>query len=839
MKTTFRKEFNSFEDDFNIEETTVNEDLGIDPVVIKNNVLGQISTGKKRKNRKGFTVFLIAAAVSATVLGTTAIAATISKNRKADFTEKFDGEVSILEVKEAVDFSFEPADQNLQAEFLGIVSDGDKAVASVILTKKDGSAFVDEGMNILKPEGIILDDIQPLKYFYGLEDKNYLSALRNMENKPDYQYVFYSTDRRDNIVEENTDNVEYILSDDRTELKMYIELCANYGTVSGGRGEISSEYFNACKYTNTIAEYPIMNEDNYFRAKTLSESKDLDFYKDCKWVFNDGVYTLYQIEPVRYDLVYDMSFKMDFEVNNTIKSVFTERQAPDFLRNNSVMNMKMTSFKLSLNSAASYTEDEVRTKIDEYCKMNDYTEEMMKNIKIDIPNNNIEPLFAVSSTIYNYVDDKFRNIDFSKSKIIMKDGKEFYLIDTNNGMGYSQDDSGRLNVTDDLEFAFSERPYYNGMGYGLIENDVRKAVVDPQKVSSIVINGNTIYKAPDERTNTTRNAELDTPCKTDVKNRQINPFDEKYFRDFIFGTKSGLVDNGILQDYDIYEVFDFENEEGVDAVTYAILTLKGTKNQLLNIVNNVVRDEENGLIPYGVSITDKPDSFDEYTMELSLKNYYLKKGSELDENAALQKLAGWFKGSELYNDVEKHFMGGITNNVEIVYTQPDHINLGFELNSYERNNGIFKMLSHDDAPSIVKEKHRVSMNITPSKVLLSSEDTASEKLKENDINFLSMEEPEHYDYSNSKVTMKDGTEYYLIFGFEHEQVNYGFGRADRAEENAKSDPTVKTAVVFAYSQKPLDSYNMTSQEIYDNAVKVVPSDISSITLNGSTIYEAE
>ena len=42
MKTTFRNEINHMEEDFNIDEITVREDLGIDPNTIKNKVMQQI-----------------------------------------------------------------------------------------------------------------------------------------------------------------------------------------------------------------------------------------------------------------------------------------------------------------------------------------------------------------------------------------------------------------------------------------------------------------------------------------------------------------------------------------------------------------------------------------------------------------------------------------------------------------------------------------------------------------------------------------------------------------------------------------------------------------------------
>ena len=124
-----------------------------------------------------------------------------------------------------------------------------------------------------------------------------------------------------------------------------------------------------------------------------------------------------------------MSFKMDFEVENSIQNVFTDTQAPDFLRKDSVMSMKMTPFSLTLNSSAAYTEEAVRAKVDEYCTISNYDDEMKKNVVIDFDNQTLEPMFGVSSVIYKYNEDnyKFSNIDYSNSRIVMKDGTAYYF----------------------------------------------------------------------------------------------------------------------------------------------------------------------------------------------------------------------------------------------------------------------------------------------------------------------------------------------------------------------------------------------------------------------------
>ena len=133
MKTKFKDEFDKFDIDFDIDEITVVKDLGIDPETIKCKAMQQIRASKTKRNRKRLSIWLVAAAVSAAVVGTTVIATTGLLH--PDFTPIYTGDVSVLEVVGTNEFNFSSDNNSLNAEFLGMVFTEKNLVASVALIK--------------------------------------------------------------------------------------------------------------------------------------------------------------------------------------------------------------------------------------------------------------------------------------------------------------------------------------------------------------------------------------------------------------------------------------------------------------------------------------------------------------------------------------------------------------------------------------------------------------------------------------------------------------------------------------------------------------------------------
>ncbi len=112
----------------------------VDAKKVKKAVMKRIDGGsKKKKSTKKWVAVLTAAAVSIAVLGTAAAGASGSFN--AAFGERFAGEQS-YGLYSGGDVTIS-TDQNVQAALLGISGDDHTVVGMVMITKSDGSDFVD------------------------------------------------------------------------------------------------------------------------------------------------------------------------------------------------------------------------------------------------------------------------------------------------------------------------------------------------------------------------------------------------------------------------------------------------------------------------------------------------------------------------------------------------------------------------------------------------------------------------------------------------------------------------------------------------------------------------
>ena len=130
MKTTFRNVFNET-DDLPIDETMLGDTPEIDVSKITSMTMSKISEPEKKPKRikNKLPLILIAAAVSAALIGTTVIAAT--GLLKPILSEKYGGDTSTLAVYNNNSFKFSCEDKNINAEFLGFTGEEDFTVAAV------------------------------------------------------------------------------------------------------------------------------------------------------------------------------------------------------------------------------------------------------------------------------------------------------------------------------------------------------------------------------------------------------------------------------------------------------------------------------------------------------------------------------------------------------------------------------------------------------------------------------------------------------------------------------------------------------------------------------------
>ena len=241
--SSLKNEFDQFDQDFEIDETTICADLGIDPQKIADNVLQTIAEPTVKKNKRRFiTVFVAAAALSITAVCSTVIAT--SGVLRPDFTDVYQGDISALEIRGTETFEFAPLDQNLQAEFIGIVNTEDRIVASVNISKKDGTPFTSsDGMQ--NPSGFLLEKLLPEvknNENHSQRPTDYSVRLKEQQYGFDYPYVFYVEDENGNICEQSADAVEYVLSDNGKTLRMFITAKTVDKDLTGGYVYITSRY---------------------------------------------------------------------------------------------------------------------------------------------------------------------------------------------------------------------------------------------------------------------------------------------------------------------------------------------------------------------------------------------------------------------------------------------------------------------------------------------------------------------------------------------------------------------------------------------------------------------
>ena len=123
----------------NIDEATIYENTGVDKKNVREIVMKKVheSAAPKKNKRKTITISLIAAAAAVAVLGTTAAA---TGSFHAVFGEWFAGE---MQGGMYAGGHVQSSSNDLNVDFKGVVGDKHDAYGMMTITKKDGSAFVE------------------------------------------------------------------------------------------------------------------------------------------------------------------------------------------------------------------------------------------------------------------------------------------------------------------------------------------------------------------------------------------------------------------------------------------------------------------------------------------------------------------------------------------------------------------------------------------------------------------------------------------------------------------------------------------------------------------------
>lgn len=500
--TDLRDIFDDFEEDFALDEQTIVEDLGIAPRVIEQRVLNDIHSQRSRHKKHHYlTTFLIAAAISAALVGTTVIAGQLFK---PDFNGKFDGDVSALVVHEPQNFFFEPLNNNLEAYFGGIVGDEDTAVASVLLTKKDNTPFLTDEDGILQPVGTLMEDLTETEIWKEPSDYNFLASLRDLKEPTglDYEYVFYTKNSEHVVMSESCTAVDVRLNEDRTEMTMYINVNVTNDETQGGAASLSFDHFFAYETVGLLAAYQDAGEQSQQQAESLCDRKGIDLHKNCRWVYEDGQYCLYYIERIRYDLPFDMSFTMNYRTENPLKTMFSAAAAPTLLRENNNAMMMLTPFQLTLSAQQLLNAEQITSRIKDYCLTHHCSEEVTQDLLFRATQDSFPETYTLSAIQQEWQGTACHVIDSARSFITMKDGRVYYLVLADCTTNCFPKGNEHLDVEDSLTFFYSDVPIEKPQQSDMLEEIQKTSVLSLREVSKVCINGHLLYQHPAEDTST-------------------------------------------------------------------------------------------------------------------------------------------------------------------------------------------------------------------------------------------------------------------------------------------------------------------------------------------------
>lgn len=326
MKTTFRREFDKFDEFENINASILDE-MEIDIDSIKNRVYAQTrKKPRKIKLSRRITIGLIAAAVGVGIIGTTAFASLGGIG--AVFGSIFTGNMNAAGLYDGGEVEFTTTDKNLNVEFLGVTGDDNDVYAMMRAVRKDGSEFVDEGHtdSIYSPSGDNFDKFGCI--VKGTTKDGSSLGVSGMGGGWDDRYY---------------------LSDDRKTLDIYVKVNVSGLEANGGRLTVISRRFHAQKMATKLAEYPTLDEKTYLSAEKLCRDKNIE-EKNCSFVQRDGHYDYGIMDTKEYELPFELSFDMNYQNGNEIKLDITKENAPHLINDPDVVNgdYKATAFGISL-----------------------------------------------------------------------------------------------------------------------------------------------------------------------------------------------------------------------------------------------------------------------------------------------------------------------------------------------------------------------------------------------------------------------------------------------------------------------------------------------------------
>ena len=410
--------FNGIDDTFGLENEFRSDYVDTDKIISMTNE--KLGIRQKKLFPKIRFIVLFAAAFIA-LSAVIAVSAVIKNNTADTFDDIFTGEPNAVGLYESRHVSFSSPDENLQVDVMGITADNQNVYAMLKVTHKDNSPFAEDG------------------YIYGLYavqgdfyDDNYRSAIkcRTKDGEP-----------LGNIGIAGGYTNKYFLSDDRTEMKIYLSVDVRGLNAQGGEITYKNVNYTAQKI------YDIKESFDEVTNQTWIDNMDLLENENYHIIRTGDSYVLCKTVQKTFDLPFEITFSLDYSVENNIWL------NPSRINATNILTPVATDFSA-----------------------------VISNFSLDIKSS-CSPSTAVKATPdENFHLINFRDIDSKNSVITLDDGTSYYLVISSAGGGINENTN---RFEEHIKFQYKTVP-----DPALADEII---VIDTRKIKQITINGDVIY----------------------------------------------------------------------------------------------------------------------------------------------------------------------------------------------------------------------------------------------------------------------------------------------------------------------------------------------------------
>ncbi|MGN0442846.1 MAG: hypothetical protein ACI4FO_09100 [Acutalibacteraceae bacterium] len=453
MKTTFKKVFDEFDDELMYtDEFNAGESIDIDVEKIKGEVLMRINdkNGKKKFSKKIIAILIAAAIVIAGTVGAFATGSVQSA-----FKELFNNNsgMNSAGLYDGGNVELISCDDSLNVELLGVTGDGEKLYSAIEITKKDGSAVIDEDYE--DPFCWINERPDPMP-----EDKTFYDYLA-------CKAVYM--DKNGNLSSGNDGNVqalntiEYSLSEDNKSLKLFVFSLISEGDLKDGRLTVTSEGFGAYNIHEVIYEVDYAGKAfSDFDDKEPFDEELIDKRMQELGITEDDCISIVSGQKIKYswcdtkkfELPFEISFDLNYESDGNISKELTVEDAPN------VIEPITDKAKMEITPFSVYLYGQCDKKAVEESGWSEEEEE----------NNNL----------------CFKDVGWEEnSKIILNDGTVYYLYPYEGGKSGVGEDGNADYYEEKLPLNLS-----TVVGAPILPEI---NVIDTREIKTVMINGDIVY----------------------------------------------------------------------------------------------------------------------------------------------------------------------------------------------------------------------------------------------------------------------------------------------------------------------------------------------------------